>query len=168
MAKQPETFLQGSGVVRVGGAILNDAQIKALPTTPFEVVPAPGPGYFSLPLSANLHLEWVADYTNIDGSAFLFIDDAPGDQFITNLSEAVSSASLSGLLANGENSNAILPPLPLIDTGALFGLSGFPDTDLLNQALRIHVNNGASGNFTGGNVNNVLRVTVLYSIIRIP
>jgi hypothetical protein len=147
-------------------AVLTNAQIKASPTTPIQIIPAPGPGKSIWPLYAVMRLAWVADYTNIHAQCRLrFLSTAI--ELLLPVREDDTNTSVSGLLAAGASSSAFTP--------ASFGViqaSGLPyaqswnfDTDTVNAALNFSATNDVSGNFTGGNAGNELIITVVYTII---
>jgi hypothetical protein len=142
--------------------ILTDAEIKALPTTPIVLVPAPGVGKaIHAPVvsgfgSCILRFSRTADYTNLDTSAKPTFKIGVGD---------------NGDTEYGSNGDMAL----LITTGGwvltnydLFGLQSGPLLNLAdweNQPLYFSLYNAALGNLTGGHVDNSLSVTVTYSIV---
>ena len=148
---------------------LTDSQIKALPSTPITVIAAPGAGKGIIPISVMLSISpWIADYTNIDGACQLLLSDAPDNvEILSRLKETVGNG-ISNLLAWGEASIATINQQALVSGGNLSGNSGWNLADLENQSLAIQATNGGSGDFTGGNAGNKLKVTVTYIIIDIP
>ena len=152
--------------------VLTDEQIKELPTTPVEIVPAPGAGKIILPLYGVARLQWVSDYDNIHEAAQLrFVVGTAGDALFPFRQD--NASDVSGLLAGGGPDGSIgwsptrfsgkvpVAPGPVLGSGT----AQFYDSDLVNFPLVFQADNGASGNFTGGNADNSLKVTVLYTII---
>jgi hypothetical protein len=145
--------------------VLTNAQIKALPTTAVEILPAPGVGKCVFPLFAMLHMHWAADYTNIDASAEMLIKN--GNQaLLSSWSQTVASA-VSSLLAGGgpDGTWAWAVLIGNIASSVTFGASGPYDSDIANLPLLISATNGGAGDFTGGNVANELEVTVQYLLV---
>lgn len=140
---------------------LINAQIKALPTTPFLIVPALGVKKILLPFQALLSLKWYDDYSTINAAAILVISDPDkANQCLAHLDEA--SSQVSGLLASGGDSHAVLNQRPVIVSSVPLGL--VLDTDLENSGLYLNAIN-ADGDFTDGHANNALMVTIFYSLI---
>src|SRR5262245_10143041 len=75
---------------------LTNAQVIALPTTPFDIV-APRAGWQFVALAAMVRLNWTADYTNIDGDAEFSINELPplieGASGDTKVSDLLADAS---------------------------------------------------------------------------
>lgn len=148
---------------------LTNAQILALPTTPFDLVPAPGIGKLILPVAAYFHLDPTGgSYTNI-ASASWILRNAGGV-----FSDVVSSRDFLG--QNGyEPCGKFSMANITAGTGDLSGRNVSYDDlspDTANLALTLADNvggtaNGGNGNYTGGNAANTLTVTVLYSIINV-
>lgn len=145
---------------------LTDAQIKALPTTPVEVVAAPGENRVLIPVSAMAVSEFSAnDYTNVDAEATM------------SLGWGNTVASTRAHIGNGTWFDAwggpgqgrvfgfILAPTLAIRDTAIISETG--RQDIIDEPLTLIVNNGepGDGNFTGGNVANTLQVTVLYMVV---
>jgi hypothetical protein len=135
---------------------LTDAQIKALPGTSVEVVPAPGAGMIVVPLVALLFLTRPTTYTNVDaGSSVNLVWPGVGDAtiYITGPSLLGSNPSFCAL------------------HGASFDNGGsqyaFAFESVVNAALQIDAGNGALGDFTGGGAGNSLKVQVLYSVLEV-
>jgi len=131
---------------------LTDAQIKALPTTPIEIVAAPGANKITLISSIILHLDWTADYTNIAGINVVGALSGTNNGYMGGLLE--SAGDVSGLLANGQDSFAFLFPVS----------NSYIDNGLINDAFYLKSLNN-SGNYTGGNAANTLKVTVYYIVV---
>lgn len=142
---------------------LTDAQVKALPTTAVQILAAPGVGLLTVPLHVTLRLTWVADYTNIAATALLLVENGTNAS-TCNLDESVGG-SVSLLLASGEASTAWLPAQATAPAAAgnfVLGEAGMLDGDVWNKAVSVRATNAASGDFTGGNAGNALKITLAY------
>lgn len=145
--------------------ILTDAQIKALPTTFIEVVPAAGEGKMVLLHNALIRSNQTAGvYTNVDTNTNMFIafsDEAGGWQdhasnpfiFLSASSDrfAILSSPISAYTI-APNSD-IMPP---------YIAQSFTNS-FNNVGLVLVIDN--AGDLTGGNAANTLEVTVFYSIV---
>lgn len=160
----------GEQTIRLLGSdtTLADAQIKALPTTPIEILPAPDPGtlrdWTRIILSANL----AAAYTNIHSDSAIRVRYGAGGMTheYYNSGTYFGLDFVSGLLTSTQGTVLVLDPL--LDVGAPdlaaqpFGAFQYAD---VQQALTLSINNSGAGALTGGNADNLVKVTVLYSIV---
>lgn len=142
---------------------LTDAQIKALPTTPVDIVGAPGAGKILIFNNAYLRLVWNDDYTNIDATANIALGSALSN-WVSLITENVLG-SVSSLLANGENSNGFLLKTQGVDGTNIWGITGHNDDAVVNNPIQILSSNGAAGDFTGGHAANTLIIVVYYDIL---
>lgn len=150
---------------------LTDAQIKALPTTPITLIAAPASGFRIKVLSASFRF-------NVSGGAY------------TNINATYSAIALYYLgqfgfwLTSGivDDSGASVNKLTTVMTGGAirvcdcgpytdnFG-SGWniPPTTLTTdseaKAVAIAADNNGSGDYTGGNASNSLRIDLIYQVI---
>ena len=133
--------------------MLTDAQIKALPSTTPLVLPSPTifvPSLINIPVIGHFDLDpWFADYTNIDPTSSMTVDN-PGGLWIT---QGLTFGSVSILLAAGQAEVVNTP------VGGGFGAH---TKNAAAGALSLITTNGALGNFTGGDPRNVLTIDILY------
>ena len=138
---------------------LTDAQIKALPTTRIEVVPAPGSDKVLVFDSAVLISSIVAHYTNMqsmdtDTAGTLSITASDGDDMI------VSALARSGWVLL--SSRLAFLPAQMDPTPNTAWLLGTLDSSG-NKGFYLQAYN--SGDFTGGDPANLLRVSITYRIL---
>jgi hypothetical protein len=145
---------------------LTDAQIKALPTTGIEIIATPGANKIILPFSAVLVLQnWQADYTNINANSSIQISSTNGLGNILNFIEQAKNTSISNILAYGSDSLNVVSIGQPIYGGQPTAFTGIIPADLIDDGLSIRINNVGSGNLTGGNAANTLKVTVYYVVV---
>jgi hypothetical protein len=155
----------GSGLLLKATVTLTDAQIKALPTTPVEIVAAPGAGKLIWPLSAVIVCDTSANgYTNTDNVVALFIEWWDGSHLSNQW--GVSHPNVLNLLTAFDKVVLHVPPA---DTPSAFGveLDGIylSTSQLADFPLRLRLPNDPAGNFTGGDPANTLRCTVFYCVV---
>lgn len=166
----------GSQPLLVATKQLIDAEIKALPETPIEVIPTPGPNKMIVPVSAVLVCDGVeGDYTGISADSFIALASEQGAQATAVLSwidEAIGGVtSLIGFGAeNGQPVVATLTTRQKTDATKTdtFANSviGFT-TNLEDLPLLIWAQNGESGDthYADGDPANTLTVTVFYTVV---
>ncbi len=133
--------------IRTTTVAITNAQVKTLPTTSIQLVPAHGSGKAVLPLAVIANRSFAAAaYTNIDGAATLTFGTADVDQV-----DPITSTAITTFLGGTATVLAYLP------------LSGAKIED--NAALVLRGSNAAAGAFTGGNAANALTVTVLFTVV---
>lgn len=130
---------------------LTDAQIKTLPTAPVQVVAAAGAGKVLFPV------QWfmLADF---QGGAY------------GNLDAAVSGPNLGWSNVEDAERFPVADSVNILTTVAnkvglyqsVFANAWDNITDFENTDLNLTIDNGATGNLTGGNAANTLRITVYY------
>lgn len=129
-----------------------NAAVLTLPTADVELV-AGVVGKVWLPQFISIYLTpRVADYTNIDAGATLTVRLANAAN--VTLGSAFTPATV---LAGADNVRFIQQAEVTLVSDDFTFLNG--------AALNLHCTNAAAGNFTGGNVANILNVKVFYSAI---
>lgn len=146
---------------------LTDAQIKALPTTSVAIVPSPGPGKALVFMRGFVELTLAEVYTNVNAVAVMTVgpDGQGGSNFIP-----VGDGNFLDLGAGtwvGFLTPKAAPGYPIAEQiGESVGssITNWEDKAIWIGALNPYPTN-ADGNFTGGDAANILKVTVLYTII---
>lgn len=159
-------FQVAAGIFRTK-RILTDDQIKALPTTPIDVVPILGANKVIIPLMVSLQLTWVANYTNIDPNSSIRITPSGtpgggGALLVTGIENP--SFAVSGALAAGYSTFQLMMPdfgVDALSTSSM--IPGFGLTEVNSLGLKLWMNNQASGNLTGGDPGNKLIVNTFYT-----
>lgn len=163
----PSSITGGPVAIQSRRVTLTDAEIKALPTTPIEIIPAQGAGKLLYPIGAAYHLNWVADYGNIDTDAQLRLIVNTTDFLLPLRQDTLSQ--VSALLAGGgpDGTDAFTSPQFIKKSGAdwFSGFANLYDSDVVNKAVFLAADNSGAGNFDGGNAGNSLLLEVLYTII---
>lgn len=157
---------------------LTDAQIKALPTTPVELVPAPGDG---LALVA-WHLFVLSDttaaaYTNVELQAYAYLTGGGVNRSVAlTVYSALHAAAVSmeawgqtlplrintDILGGHDESGALVDRLLNL---SLQGNNWSPDQPLSLGVFNTPDDNTDSGNFTGGEPANTLSIRLWYSVV---
>jgi hypothetical protein len=134
---------------------LTDAQIKALDTTPIQIIPAPGSGKFIQVLGWAALIDLTGGiYTNVDAAAALFLDNSA-------LTASFAAHSKDGLF-NGSAAQRMAHMAG--GTTSSTSETSVPYSALDNQAVYVATANNAMGDFTGGNAANSLTVYVTYQV----
>jgi hypothetical protein len=142
--------------VSLAAVRLINADILALPTTGIELIPAPGANRIIVPIHTILHFRSSAAYTNFDTLMALYLARGSGGSRI----QYHNSPDL--LLGQTVNYTSIMRPA----TDLLDAIMTDADTDVVNKALNIKMDN-ALGNLTGGAAGNLLIVSTLFYIANI-
>jgi hypothetical protein len=154
-----------AGAVGVATVTLTNAQIKALPTTPVQLVAAGAAGTTLVPLLVWMHLTWVADYTNISATSVVGVQYGTTSAVsgLAQMLEATGS-QVSNLLADGASHSALLPPMSLVGTTFTVAPGQFDDDpNPVASALTLFATN--TGDYTGGNAGNSLKVWTYYASV---
>jgi hypothetical protein len=164
-----EEFDPGGAVVQTvysTSVTLTDAQIKALPTTPINILPAPGAGVLN-------HIHGALFVASFSAGAYTNLSANPFFQVVWDAENNYINATLFAgeeMFLAGNNIAYCLPYMTVTgDAGqpgaAVRSSAEFGET--INRTVDIGAGNVAEGDFTGGNVANTLKVTVYYSPITI-
>lgn len=154
----------GSGSLSKVTVSLLDADIKGLPTTPVEIIPAPGAGLIIVPLHAVFMVDAVAGgYTNVNAAcigglaheagihpptvAFVELDEATSD--VSDFLNSGDVDTSAGILIQSANPAA----------------KPYAWEWLEDKALELRFDNDGDGDFTGGHVANTGSVTVYYYVL---
>lgn len=145
----------GESLVQQASVTLTDAQIKALPTTEFQIIAAPGADKVIIPLFALFRPTISVAYTGIDADAQLYLVSSSWLTTIYNENLNDVSQLLGGSIWS------FMGPNLGVDAG------GFLLSSQTGEESNLPINLGASNgsDFTGGNAANTLTVVVLYVVV---
>lgn len=148
---------------------LTDAQIKALPTTPIELVPAPGAGKTIMMLGAFVRIDTSNNmYDNIDaGATFLITFAGENIGAAQGVLQNTTDTPVTDLLTSFDNQTVMLAAYTTITTvnGFLITPQMVSVSDITNKALQLKVTNGALGAFTEGDAANTGTIKVVYTVV---
>lgn len=138
---------------------INHSDILLLPTVAKEIIPTPPSGKVYLFVGGSATLNWFADYTNVDNSGYVLLSMGQANPIASRLPIWIFN--------NGGTTTGFLSPLTDIIEGIEYGQQQLTDSFVSDTGFVIGCANGGSGNFTGGDSRNTLKVTIAYSIIDI-
>jgi hypothetical protein len=154
-----------SSLVQTATVTLTDAQIKALPTTPIQLVPGRGASAL-LPISGCFRCAFAGGYTNLNAVASLLVSwNANVGSVNTTFGRVAES---NGSILSATTAGFFPFALGTANDGNGFnwppgdGLATFDGT-----ALVVAADNATSGDFTGGAAANTLTVTVYYTVVNV-
>lgn len=160
-ATEPIINATGGGLL-LETKTLNDAQIKVLPSTPFEIIPAPGANKIIVPVSALFILDTLAAAYTSDA------DSAWNLRWGTD-SETASQIIPINAILNQQNIGFGHWGIPYADNGSGSFANVVTNVAFSNSIINksIVITDGWMGvtNYTGGNAANTLKIYVYYIIM---
>lgn len=163
----------GIGSGSAGGSILSatveltDAQIKALPTTGVELVPAQGVNKMLVVLFGTLRWNCTGAYTNVnaDNSCGIAYGNSGTNDWIDYACAPTTIREGTGIRTS--LLNPALSPHPTAGQPDIVFTyyNNFPEADFNNTNMVVYADNFGSGDLTGGNAANTLKVTVYYVVV---
>lgn len=163
--------LSATGTVLRASRTLTNAEVKALPTTPIQVVTNAGPNTVLVPIKYVLISRFAGGaYTNLNASGWFQAQWGTGGGALASnyLADDAGDgiAVYSGLFGSASSRLALLTDFTYSTTPAS-GWGNIPgDATPLptNEALYVRIDNGGSGDLTGGNAANTLTVVTYYVV----
>jgi hypothetical protein len=147
----------GDSLIQTATVTITDAQTKSLPTTPVQIVAAPGTGKRLILFTAQLIINNTAGvYSNVDAGFYFFF---------TAGQESASIRNEAGwILTDGsEPGLATFVTFLALSSGVLNGDSDYA-SGYDNGSIMLKASNAAAGNLTGGNAANTIKATVYYIV----
>lgn len=151
--------------------ILSDEEIKALPTTPVELIPAQGSGKIIVPVYVMIVTNGFETnpYDAPDGDSWIVIADGTHDLMYLYVNDSGIPVTYLTYLLTGNYGDGAISFASLPNHNILDGWGVTPNTTQLtgyaNTALNIYADNASAGDFTGGDPSNTMTITILYAVI---
>lgn len=171
----------GYGLLKATGT-LTDAQVKALPTTPFALIAAPAVGFY-------IDWHWIVlitkfaagAYTNLNATYCIIAASvnggAPSINIVNDSTTTPALTTLTRFVGAATRRVRLCPYVETVGpTGEMYVISSTADgtvgidamATLDNKALQLYADNNGSGDFTGGNAANTLVYEVGYTVEATP
>lgn len=168
----------GGGIMHQATLTLDNDAIKILPSTPVEVIAAPGENRLVLPSFTCVVIQNILthpyDTISVNADGYMSLATSGPKVDIQDLLVNDSGIPLSSLTAFLDSSisgtNLATASVPFNQTFyAGWGIIplGVDKDNFVNKAYFLSVDNGFTGNFTGGHADNTLIVSVAYYIYNI-
>ncbi|HEX5016497.1 MAG TPA: hypothetical protein VFX15_02800 [Actinomycetes bacterium] len=145
--------------------VLTNAQINALPTTPIEVIAAPGEGRILQVIGGVLSKHFVATHSNLDNAAIWALWYGSGSDVLDNYQMASSPWRFNG--SSGDSYTSLGTPV-FPGTGATDGYIirqwSADATVAVNQPVALAIDNASAGDLTGG-TSDTVTLTVHYTTV---
>jgi hypothetical protein len=165
----------GSGVVQVSTVTLTNDQIKGLPTTAVELVPAPGAGKVIVAPSAVIFGAMLVHTFPDMGSGYTNVDPQISVSFVLSLDPGW--ALDTEYRPDGSHLNLNLDPTQWDDLQIVSFITPYNVTSPVDTVGRSHIEdkpltlrffNASLGDLTGGDPANTLAVTTYYAVADLP
>lgn len=154
--------------------IITNDQFKALPTTPIQLMGAPGAGFVIIPDRIVLVGNFGAGaYTGEDAESYIVARYTTGPLDVSNyLANSAAATPPFTFLTTFLNANPAIVQLrewqSSSDPADGWGNIPVPDIYQPNSAIELYCDNNGAGNFGGGNAANALWVELFYTVAQIP
>lgn len=160
-----------TNIVRATVVTLTNAQIKALPTTAITLVAAPGVGYRIRLLAVSLKTNFTAGGYSNRNATYIDLHSA-NYEIYGPVDDSATTPPLTGMTTILSTAGEVVYDIhvPNVAGTPSAGAAGyvlnsiFPaKVDVDNVALTLAADNNGSGDFTGGNAANTLKVTIYWA-----